>query len=307
MDRSEGFEPEIPAGYRSGLVALVGRPNVGKSTLLNHLLGYKISITSPRPQTTRHRILGIRTTSRSQTVYVDTPGVHKGRGKALNRALNRAALDSLRDVDLVVMVVQALEWTPEDAQVLRHVQAAGKPSILAVNKVDRVKPRTRLLPYLAEVAERHDFAAVVPVSALRNKNLDALQREVEARLPEGPPLFDADMITDRSQRFLAAERIREKLFRKLGQELPYGLTVEIERFEELPGLIRIHALIWVEKASHKPIVIGHQGRLLKSVGTEARRELEELFGKRIHMELWVKVREGWSDDERALRQLGIGE
>ncbi|RMG27496.1 MAG: GTPase Era [Gammaproteobacteria bacterium] len=293
--------------YRSGLVALVGRPNVGKSTLLNQLLGYKISITSPRPQTTRHRILGIHTTEGAQTVYVDTPGVHKGRGKALNRALNRTALDSLQQVDLAVMVAQALAWTREDEQVLRHVLAAGRPVILAVNKVDRVRPRTRLLPYLKAVSERADFAAIVPLSALKGENLQALEAEVRARLPVGPPLFEPDRITDRSQRFLAAERIREKLFRRLGQELPYGLTVEIERFEELPRLIRLHALIWVEKPSHKPIVIGHRGRVLKAVGTEARRELEALFGKRIHMELWVKVREGWSDDERALRQLGIGE
>lgn len=293
--------------FHCGFVALVGRPNVGKSTLLNRLIGQKISITSRKPQTTRHRILGIRTLPQAQIVYVDTPGIHKPGRKALNRAINRAALDALPDVDVIVMVVEAGRWTEEDELVLERLKAAGQPVIVAVNKIDRLRDRRELLPWLQELAGRHDFAALVPLAALRGENLAALEQEVVARLPASGPCFPEDQITDRSERFLAAELIREKLFRHLGQELPYGLTVEIERFEEEGNLVRINGLIWVERDSHKRIVIGRQGQMLKKVGREAREDMERLFDRKVFLDLWVKVKEGWADDERALRSLGIDE
>ncbi|WP_297529482.1 GTPase Era [Thiohalobacter sp.] len=293
--------------FHCGFVALVGRPNVGKSTLLNRLIGQKISITSRKPQTTRHRILGIRTLPQAQIVYVDTPGIHRPGRKALNRAINRAALDALLDVDVIVMVMEAGRWTDEDELVLERLKAAGQPVIAAVNKIDRLRDRRELLPWLQALAGRHDFAALVPLAALRGDNLAALEQEVIARLPESEPCFPEDQITDRSERFLAAELIREKLFRHLGQELPYGLTVEIERFEEAGGLLRINGLIWVERDSHKRIVIGRQGQMLKKVGREAREDMERLFDRKVFLELWVKVKEGWADDERALRSLGIDE
>ncbi len=295
------------SGFRCGFVALIGRPNVGKSTLMNTLLGQKISITSRKPQTTRHRILGIKTTDSAQFVYVDTPGLHHHARRALNRALNRAASEVLHDVDVVVFLVEAGQWTEEDDLVLQKLAGVEAPVILAVNKVDRFRKKDGLLEYLAEAGARRDFAAVVPLSALNGDNLDALEGEIEQRLPESPPFFPEDQITDRSERFLAAELIREKLFRHLGQELPYGLTVEIERFQEDGGLLRINGLIWVERKSHKAIVIGRQGRMLKRVGREAREDMERLFGQKVFLELWVKVKEGWADDERALRSLGIDE
>ncbi|WJW76142.1 GTPase Era [Thiohalobacter sp. IOR34] len=293
--------------FHCGYVALVGRPNVGKSTLLNRILGQKISITSRKPQTTRHRILGIKTGDDWQVVYVDTPGLHRKAKRALNRALNRAASDALFDVDLVVFLVEAGAWTEEDEMVLAKLRRLEVPVILAVNKVDRLRDKTRLLPYLQEVSQRYPFAAVVPLSAARGDNVDALEDEVRQRLPQSGPFFPEDQLTDRSERFLAAELVREKLFRKLGQELPYGLTVAIEQFREEGELLRIHALIWVERPSHKSIVIGRQGRLLKEVGREARLDMQRLFGRKVFLELWVKVKEGWADDERALRSLGIEE
>ncbi len=300
-------EARDTTGFRCGFVALVGRPNVGKSTLMNTLLGQKISITSRKPQTTRHRILGIKTTDSAQFIYVDTPGLHRHARRALNRALNRAAAEVLHDVDVVVFLVEAGQWTEEDDLVLQKLAEVKAPVILAVNKVDRFRRKDGLLEYLAEAGARRDFAAVVPLSALNGDNLDALEGEIEQRLPESPPFFPEDQITDRSERFLAAELIREKLFRHLGQELPYGLTVEIERFQEDDGLLRINGLIWVERKSHKAIVIGRQGRMLKRVGREAREDMERLFGQKVFLELWVKVKEGWADDERALRSLGIDE
>lgn len=295
------------SAFRCGLVALVGRPNVGKSTLLNRILGQKISITSSKPQTTRHRILGIKTAAQAQVVYVDTPGLHRGGKRALNRALNRAASDAIADVDLVVFVVEAGHWTDEDELVLQRLGQAGLPVLLAVNKIDRLTDRAQLLPELQSLAARFDFAEVLPLSATRGENLDRLEQCVTARLPEGPPYFPEEQITDRSERFLAAELIREKLFRRLGQELPYGLTVQIEQFKDDDGLLRIHGLVWVERDSQKAIVIGKGGAMLKQIGREARLDMERLFGAKVFLQLWVKVKSGWADDERALRSLGIDE
>ena len=295
------------ADYRCGFVALVGRPNVGKSTLLNRLIGQKISITSRRPQTTRHRILGVSSGDKAQIVYIDTPGLHKKTPRAMNRYLNRAASDALQDVDVVVFLIEGTRWQDDDEWVLEKLRQLRCPVILAVNKVDLVKDKDALLPQLAALAEKMDFAEIIPLSARRGDNLEALEQAIVARLPRSAPLFPEDQITDRSERFLAAELVREKLFRKLGEEIPYGLTVEIESFKQQGRTAHIHALIWVEKASQKPIVIGRQGSRLKEVGREAREDMEKLFGCKVFLQLWVKVKEGWADDERALRSLGYGE
>ena len=289
---------------RCGFVAIVGRPNVGKSTLLNHLVGQKVSITSSKPQTTRHRVIGIKTAEGAQAIYVDTPGLHGGRGRAIDRAMSRAALGALQDVDLVVFVVEALRWTGDDARVAERLRDLRVPVILAVNKVDRVERKEDLLPYLEELGTRGSFAEVIPVSARAGIQLDVLEREVGRRLPESAPLFSTDQVTDRSERFLAGEIIREKLMRRLGQEVPYRLTVEIERFTEEGATTKIDAVIWVEKPGQKAIVIGAEGKMLKAVGEEARADIERMLEKRVYLGLWVKVREGWSDDDRALRQLG---
>ncbi len=290
--------------HRCGYVALVGRPNVGKSTLLNRLLGQKISITSPKPQTTRHQILGIKTLSDAQIIYVDTPGLHRHARKALNRALNQAASSALFDVDVAIFLVDASRWTAEDEQVLDKLRQSGVPVFLAVNKIDKLHSKSQLLPVLQSLSEKFDYAGVVPISALKGDNLDALEGRVLEHLPVSPPLFPEDQVTDRSERFLAAELIREKLFRRLGKELPYGLTVEIENFLEGENMLRINGLIWVERASQKKIVIGQHGSMLKAVGSEARADMQKMFGKKIYLELWVKVKEGWADDERALHSLG---
>ena len=289
---------------RCGFVAIVGRPNVGKSTLLNYLVGQKVSITSSKPQTTRHRVIGIKTAEGAQAIYVDTPGLHGGRGRAIDRAMSRAALGALQDVDLVVFVVEALRWTGDDARVAERLRDLRVPVILAVNKVDRVERKEDLLPYLEELGTRGSFAEVIPVSARAGIQLDVLEREVGRRLPESAPLFSTDQVTDRSERFLAGEIIREKLMRRLGQEVPYRLTVEIERFSEEGATTKIDAVIWVEKPGQKAIVIGAEGKMLKAVGAEARADIERMLEKRVYLGLWVKVREGWSDDDRALRQLG---
>ncbi len=285
-------------------MAIVGRPNVGKSTLLNHLVGQKVSITSSKPQTTRHRVIGIKTAQGAQAIYVDTPGLHGGRGRAIDRAMSRAALGALQDVDLVVFVVEALRWTGDDARVAERLRDLRVPAILAVNKVDRVERKEDLLPYLEELGTRGSFAEVIPVSARAGIQLDVLEREVGCRLPESAPLFSTDQVTDRSERFLAGEIIREKLMRRLGQEVPYRLTVEIERFSEEGVTTKIDAVIWVETPGQKAIVIGAEGKMLKAVGAEARADIERMLEKRVYLGLWVKVREGWSDDDRALRQLG---
>jgi GTP-binding protein Era len=291
---------------RAGYAALLGRPNVGKSTLLNRLIGQKISITAPKPQTTRHVILGIQTLPDAQIVYVDTPGLHQGR-RAMSRYLNRAAASVLGYVNVAVFLIEALRWTEEDRDVLQRLADFPGPVALAVNKVDRIADRSRLLPFLRDVAGQREFAEVVPLSALKGDNVAALERAIARRLPAGEFLFPADQITTASERFMAAELIREKLTRLLRDELPYALTVAIEHFAEEERLTRIHAVIWVERTSQKGIVIGQGGAMLREAGRQARQDLERLLGRPVFLETWVKVREGWSDDERALRSLGYAD
>ena len=290
--------------FHCGYIALVGRPNTGKSTLLNRILGQKISITSRRPQTTRHRVLGIKTDARAQLIYVDTPGMHEYSGRAMNLHMNRTASSVLQDVDVVVFLVDRLAWTADDELVLQQLARVACPVVLAVNKVDLLEDPALLLPGLQALAAKREFAEIIPISAVRGDNVPELEARIEALLPVSPPYFPADQITDRSERFLVAELVREKLFRKLARELPYGLTVEIESFVREPGIVHIHALIWVERASHKAIVIGRLGRMLKEVGQQARRDIERMLDSKVNLKLWVKVKEGWADDERALRSLG---
>jgi len=290
--------------FRCGYIALIGRPNVGKSTLLNRILGQKISITSRRPQTTRHRVLGIKTLPAAQLIYVDTPGIHAFSGRAMNRHMNRTASNVLLDVDVVVFLVEGQRWTADDEMVLQKLGQITSPVILALNKIDLLGNREELLPRLQELSEKRSFEQVIPISASKGDNVAELEAVIEELLPAAPPLFPEDQVTDRSVRFLASELIREKLFRKLGKELPYGLTVEIEQFKSGAAITHIHALIWVERNSQKNIVVGKQGRVLKDVGTDARRDIEELIGGKVNLKLWVKVKEGWADDERALHSLG---
>jgi GTPase len=294
-----------PAAFRSGFAALVGRPNVGKSTLLNALVGQKLSIVTPRPQTTRHRIVGILELPQAQIAFVDTPGLHREARRALNKAMNRTATTALEDADLIVLVVEALKWTPEDELALGRIVRSGRPAVAAVNKVDRVRPRERLLPYLAELAARYEFRAIVPVSALKADNLADLRATIAAQLPESAPLFPAGELTDRSQSFRIGELIREKLTLELNQEVPYGIAVEVERVAEEGEQVEVDAAIWVDRDGQKPIVIGAQGARLKRVGRAARLAVNELLGRRVHLTLWVKVRENWADNARALRQLGV--
>ena len=300
-------EPVDPgAGRRCGLVALVGRPNVGKSTLLNALVGQKISITSDKAQTTRHRIAGVRTLAESQFVFVDTPGFQTRHGAALNRHLNRTVQGALADVDLVLFVVEAGRFGPEDEQVLELVRAARAPAILVANKLDAVQRRAALAPWLQQMQMRHDFAEIVPLSARKPADAQRLLEILRPHLPQGPWLHDEDALTDRSERFLAGELIREKLFRLTGDELPYSSTVVIEKFDEDPatGLRRIAAAIVVEREAHKGMVIGSGGERLRRIGSEARVELERLLGAKVFLELWVKERSGWADDEAHLRSYG---
>jgi GTP-binding protein Era len=294
-----------PVTFRAGHVALVGRPNVGKSSLLNALVGQRLCIVSPKPQTTRHRILGVVTREDGQIGYLDTPGVHAATGgKALNRQLNRTAQSTISEADACVHVIEAGRFTPEDRAVADAITAAGVPQLLAMNKVDLVKAKDTLLPFIAERAAEREYAGVFLVSARRRDGLDALESAIVSVLPESEPLYDADTLTDRSERFLAAELVREQLMRQLGQELPYATTVEIERFELEGNLRRIHAAVWVERDGQKAIVIGDKGTRLREIGTRARLAMESLFEGKVYLELWVKVRTGWSDDERALRELG---
>ncbi len=292
---------------RAGYAALLGRPNVGKSTLMNRLLGQKISITAPKPQTTRHVVLGIQTLPNVQIVYVDTPGLHRQDPRALNRYLNRAAASVLGYVDVVVFLIEALRWTEEDQDVIQRLSTFTGPVILAVNKTDRITAKPRLLPFLQQQAQQRAFSEIVPLSALKGDQVATLEQAIARRLPVGEFLFPAEQVTTASERFLAAELIREKLTRLLHAELPYALTVEIERFVVEERLTRIHALIWVERASQKGIVIGEKGATLREVGRQARQDLEQLLGRPVFLETWVKVRSGWSDDERALRSLGYAE
>jgi GTP-binding protein Era len=291
--------------FRSGYIAIIGRPNVGKSTLINRILGQKLCITSRRPQTTRHRILGIKTTEQGQFIYVDTPGLHSDNKKAMNRYMNRAAASSIEDVDVVLFVVEGLKWTDEDQKVLKRLQNDAKaPVILVLNKADKLADKAALLPQIETLSQQFDFAAVVPISARKGMNTDLLEQEITKLMPEGELIYDEDQLTDRSSRFLAAEIVREKLFRFLGQELPYSLTVEVELFEEDDGMYRIGAVVYVERSGQKSIVIGKKGEQLKLIGKEARLEMEQLFGCKVFLQIWVKVREGWSDNERMLKNLG---
>lgn len=289
---------------RCGYVAIVGRPNVGKSTLLNHLLGQKISITSRKPQTTRHQVLGIKTEGDSQIIFVDTPGLHKLESKAINRYMNRAASSAIKDVDVIVFVVDRTAWTDEDEMVLERVRYAGVPVILAVNKADLLEDKTRLLPHLEELAGKGEFLAIMPISALTNHNVAELETQILATLPTATHFFPEDQITDRSQRFLAAEIVREKIMRQLGDELPYSVTVEIEEFKTEGAVLHISAVIYVERKGQKKILIGEGGSRLRSIGSDARKDMEPLFESKIMLRLWIKVKSGWSDDERALRSLG---
>jgi GTP-binding protein Era len=291
--------------FRSGFAALIGRPNVGKSTLLNALVGEKLSIVTPRPQTTRHRILGILTLPDAQIAFVDTPGLHVKASRALNKAMNRTATAALEDADLVVLVMEALKWTAEDDLALERIVRSRRPAIAAVNKVDRVRPRERLLPYLAQLGERHAFLDIVPVSALRSDNIEDLKRTIAAHLPRSPALFPEGERTDRGLKFRIAEMIREKLTLELNQEVPYGIAVEVERLTEEDQQLTVDAAIWVDREGQKPIVIGARGERLKRVGRAARLALNGMLGQRLHLNLWVKVRANWADNARALRELGV--
>jgi GTP-binding protein Era len=291
-----------------GMIAIVGRPNVGKSTLLNALVEQKVSITSRKPQTTRHRILGIHTEDNYQAVYVDTPGLHSEEKRAINRLMNRAASSSLGDVELVLFVVEGTRWNEEDDMVLNKVLASEKPVVLVINKLDRVKGREELLPHLQELGKKADFKAIVPISAKQGTDVARVKSLVQASLPACEFYFPEDYVTDRSMRFMAAEIIREKLMRFTGDELPYSVTVEIEQFKwQDNGVWQINGLILVERDSQKRMVIGNKGEKLKVIGREARIDLENMLDNKVFLELWVKVKSGWADDERALRSLGYGE
>lgn len=288
-----------------GMVAIVGRPNVGKSTLLNKILGQKISITSRKPQTTRHRIMGIDTEDNKQAIYVDTPGLHKDEKRAINRVMNRAASSSLGDVGLILFVVEGTRWTEEDDMVLEKIKNAIVPCWLVVNKTDKIKDKDDLLPHFKTLVEKFKFEKIVPVSAKQGTAVEDLRREIFHSLPESEFYFPEDYITDRSQRFMAAEIIREKLMRFTGDELPYSVTVEIEQFKMAEnGVFQINGLILVERDSQKPMIIGKGGAQLKRIGVEARQDMENLFDTKVFLELWVKVKSNWSDDDRALRSLG---
>jgi len=290
--------------HRAGTVAIVGRPNVGKSTLLNRLVGQKVSITSRKPQTTRHRITGILTRPDAQLVFIDTPGFQTQHRNVMNRLMNRAVRQALEGVDVVVWVIEALRFGERDASVLKLLPD-NVPVVLVINKVDRVQRKPDLLPFIAEMRERRDFAAIVPISAERGREADALVAEVVKLLPEAPRMYEEDEITTLPERFLAAELVREKLFRLLGEELPYATAVEIERFETMGNLRRIYVAILVDKPNQKPIIIGKGGEKLKAIGTQARKDMEQLFGGKVFLEVWVRVRSGWADDEAVLRRLGI--
>ncbi len=289
---------------RCGFVAVIGRPNVGKSTLINAIMGKKISIVTHKPQTTRHRILAVHTEGDTQIVFVDTPGIHRKAAKAMNRMMNRTAASALADADLVLFVAEATRWTEEDDDVVRRFRSIETSVVAVLNKVDRVRPKDRLLEAIAALSKRHEFAEIFPISALKKDNLDALMAVIPNFLPESPLLFPQEMQTDRSDEFQAAEVIREKLTLLLHQEIPYGLTVQIERYESDDDRLTINAIIWVDRDSQKGIVVGKGGKVLKTVGQSARLELSEQLGCRVHLELWVKVKDNWSDSEQDLMRLG---
>lgn len=289
---------------RCGFVAVIGRPNVGKSTLINAIVGSKVSIVTPKPQTTRHRILAVYTRNDKQIIFVDTPGLHRGAAKTINRLMNRTAASALADADLILFVSEANRWTVEDQDVIERLKESPVPVIALLNKIDKVHPKEELLSVLSAMSERHTFDEVLPISAKLNDNLDRLVELIPGYLPESPALYPEDMLTDRSESFQIAELIREKLTLLLRQEVPYGLTVEIERLEKEPGGVAINAIIWVERDSQKGIVVGKGGNVLKKVGRSARLELKERLGMPVHLELWVKVKDNWADSERELLRLG---
>lgn len=290
--------------YKCGFVAIVGRPNVGKSTLMNKLLGQKISITSRKPQTTRHRILGIKSTDNQQIIYVDTPGMHLGAKSAMNKYMNRAASTILSDVDLIAFVVDINRWTDEDENVLQKLQREKIPVVLVINKIDMLKRKEEVLPMITELGKKMDFTDIIPVSAKRGSNLDRFEKIASRFLSESAPLFPEEQVTDKSERFMASEIIREKLMRRLQQELPYSLTVEIEQFSTKKNTLHINAIIWVERDSQKKIVIGKSGSVLKDIGSSARKNMEQLFEQKVHLEMWVKVKQGWSDSESLMKRMG---
>jgi len=290
--------------FRAGMVAIVGRPNVGKSTLVNALVGRKVSIVTAKPQTTRHRILGVVNRPEAQLVLVDTPGLHESARRVMNQYMNRVAISSSQDADVILFVVEAMRFTDEDVWVWERVRGLKQPLFLVVNKIDRVHPKDQILPFLEDMTQRIPASGIVPISALDSDNLDRLVNLVGSRLPVAPPLFAPDVLTDRNEPFHAAEIVREKLTLKLREELPYGINVQIERFAEEEGRIVIDAIIWVERAGQKAIVIGQGGERLKEIGRLARIELNDLWQRPVHLELWVKVKENWADSEMALRQFG---
>ncbi len=293
---------------KCGYVAVVGRPNVGKSTLINRILGQKLNITSRKPQTTRHNLLGIKTEGDTQAIYVDTPGMHQTQHRAINRMMNRSAESVIHDVDVVVFVVEKLKWTEEDDRSLEKLEFVESPVILVINKVDQIEDKGKLLPFLEKLSQKRSFEEIIPLSALTGSSVEHLETLISERLPETEGFFfDEDQLTDKNERFLAAEIIREKLMRQLGHELPYATTVEIERYKEEEKVTHIHALIYVERDSQKNIVIGDRGKRLKSIGTEARMDIQELVGRKVMLSLWVKVKRGWSDDDAALKSFGFAE
>lgn len=294
----------IPDNYRCGLVAVIGRPNVGKSTFINSVMGRKVSIVTAKPQTTRHRILAVHTEAKQQIIFVDTPGLHRKSGKVMNRLMNRIAANALADADLILFVSDATRWTSEDDDVVQRLKSCNTPVIALLNKIDKVHPREKLLDGLALMSARMDFAEIVPISAMKNDNLDHLMEMIPAYLPESPPLFPEDMKTDRSDEFHIAEIIREKLTLMLHQEMPYGLTVQVERMVKEKKGIAINAIIWVERDSQKGIAVGKNGSVLKKVGRAARLEISELLGQPVHLELWVKVKSNWADSATDLINLG---
>lgn len=290
--------------HKCGFVAVVGRPNVGKSTLINRIVGQKVSIVTPRPQTTRHRIHGIHQQEDAQIIFVDTPGLHGDQPRAINRMMNRAASGAAAEADLLLFLFDARGWRDGDELVLERIRDSGHPVIAVANKADLVRPKERLLATLSAVAEKADFAEIVPLSARTGSNVDRLLALIPRYLPVSPPLYEAETVTDRSESFLAAELIREKLMLRLRDELPYGLTVVVEKFQRGRSGYEINAVIYVDRPSHKAIVVGRGGGVLKAVGTSARRELKRMLGAPVHLELWVKVRENWADSEKYLREFG---
>ena len=295
------------APYRAGTIAVVGRPNVGKSTLINSLVGAKVSIVSPRPQTTRHRLLGIATFPEGQLMLVDTPGIHGNQKRAMNRYMNRAARGAVSDVDAAILMIEAGRWVDDDALAYSALTESGVPCVLVINKVDKIPDKTKLFPFIAEVTTGREFASVHLISAMKRKGTEVLMKDLIAMVPESDPHYPEDEITDKSQRFLAAELVREQLMLRLGDELPYSATVEIEKFEEDGALLRIAAVIWLERESQKPIVIGKGGERMKAISTGARLGMERLFDRKVFLETWCRVREGWSDDEAALSRFGYSE